>query len=44
MKKATAISSLFIFGGIGTLTYLFAKGLNLNLQFDLYGDDTHHYC
>ena len=44
MKKAIALSSLFIFGGLGSLSYLASQVLHLNLYFDLEDEDASHHC
>lgn len=44
MKKAIALSSLFIFGSLGSLSYLTSQALHLNLYFDLEDEDASHYC
>ena len=44
MKKTTAFSSLLLFGGLGSLSYLAAQMASLSLTFDLRGEDVRHYC
>ena len=44
MKKTTAISSLFVLGGLGSLSYLTSQLRDLNLYFDLRDEDTCYYC
>lgn len=44
MKKTTAFSSLLLFGGLSSLSYLAAQVAGLNLTFDLRGEETYHYC
>ncbi len=44
MKKTTAFASLLFLGGCGSLSYLTAQLLNLNLDFDLRGVRTSDYC
>ena len=44
MKKTTALSSLLLLGSLGSLGYLTAQLLKLNLHFDLRGEDQSHYC
>jgi hypothetical protein len=44
MKKTTAFSSLLLLGGLGSLSYLAAQVLDLNLDFDLAGEESCHYC
>lgn len=44
MKKTTAFSSLLLLGGLGSLSYLAAQLADLNLTFDLRGEDACHYC
>ncbi len=44
MKKTTAFSSLLLFGGLGSLSYLATRMAGLNLTFDLRGEDVRHYC
>ncbi|GAA4007367.1 hypothetical protein GCM10022408_19140 [Hymenobacter fastidiosus] len=43
MKKTTALSSLLLLGSLGSLGYLTAQVLNLNLHFDLHGEDDCYY-
>jgi hypothetical protein len=44
MKKTTAFSSFLLLGSLGSLSYLAAQVLDLNLHFDLAGEDACHYC
>lgn len=45
MKKRTAaISSLLVLGGLGSLSYLTAQVLDLNLFFDLLDEEEMHFC
>ncbi|WP_262708237.1 hypothetical protein [Hymenobacter persicinus] len=44
MKKTTAFSSLLFLGSLGSLGYLTAQLLDLNLHFDLRGEDQSYYC
>ncbi|WP_262904702.1 hypothetical protein [Hymenobacter lucidus] len=44
MKKTTAFSSLLLLGGLGSLGYLTAQLKDLNLHFDLRGEDQCYYC
>ena len=44
MKKTTAFSSLLLFGGLGSLSYFAAQLADLNLTFNLRGEDVSHYC
>ncbi|MBC6990077.1 MULTISPECIES: hypothetical protein [Hymenobacter] len=45
MKKSTAaVSSLLVLGGLGSLGYLAAQVLDLNLFFDLRDEEEFHYC
>jgi len=45
MKKRTAaVSSLLVLGSLGSLSYLAAQVLDLNLYFDLRDEEDVHYC
>jgi hypothetical protein len=45
MKKRTAaLSSLLVLGGLGSLSYLTAQVLDLNLFFDLRDEEEMHFC
>ena len=44
MKKTTALSSLLLLGGLGSLSYLAAQLAGLNLTFDLRDEEGYHYC
>ncbi len=45
MKKSTAaISSLLFLGGLGSLSFLAAQVLDLNLHFDLRDEEEMHFC
>jgi hypothetical protein len=45
MKKHTAaVSSLLVLGGLGSLSYLAAQVMGLNLDFDLRDEEEVHYC
>lgn len=45
MKKSTAaVSSLLLLSGLGSLGFLAAHVRNLNLFFDLRGEEDCHYC
>jgi hypothetical protein len=44
MKKTTAFSSLLFLGSLGSLGYLTAQLLDLNLHFDLHDEDHSYYC
>ncbi len=43
MKKTTALSSLLLLGGLGSLRYLSTRLASLNLTFHLHGEENHHY-
>ncbi|WP_260625616.1 hypothetical protein [Hymenobacter sediminicola] len=44
MKKTTAaFSSLLVLGGLGSLSYLAAQVLDLNLHFDLHDGEELHF-
>lgn len=43
MNKKTAFSSLLLIGGLGSLGYLTARLVMLNLTFSLRGEEDHHY-
>jgi hypothetical protein len=43
MKKTTAFSSLLLLGGLGSLGFLTAQLVGLNLTFSLRGEEDHHY-
>lgn len=44
MKKTTAFSSLLLLGGLGSFRYLSAQLKDLDLNFDLRGEDSCYYC
>ena len=43
MKKTTAFSTLLLLGGLGSLSFLTAQLVSLNLTFSLRGEEDHHY-
>lgn len=43
MKKTTALSSLLIIGGLGSLRYLSTRLASLNLTFNLHGEEDQYY-
>ena len=43
MKKTTALSSLLIIGGLGSLRYLSTRLASLNLTFHLHGEEAQYY-
>ncbi|GAB3638039.1 hypothetical protein GCM10027422_36290 [Hymenobacter arcticus] len=43
MKKTTALSSLLIIGGLGSLRYLRTRLASLNLNFHLHGEEAQYY-
>ncbi len=43
MKKTTALSSLLLLGGLGSLRYLRAQLATLNLTFYLHGEEDQYY-
>ena len=43
MKKTTALTSLFLIGGLGTLRVLSTKLASLDLTFSLRGEQDYHY-
>ncbi|MGI4865538.1 MAG: hypothetical protein ACRYFZ_16575 [Janthinobacterium lividum] len=43
MKKNTAFSTLLLLGGLGSLSFLTAQLISLNLTFSLRGEEDHHY-
>ena len=43
MKKTTALSSLLLLSGLGSLRYLRAQLATLNLTFHLHGEEDHYY-
>jgi hypothetical protein len=43
-KSAAAVSSRLVLGGLGSLSYLAAQVLDLNLFFDLRDEEDLHFC
>ena len=43
MKKTTALFSLLLLGGLGSLHYLSTRLTSLNLTFHLHGEEDHYY-
>ncbi|MBT9392432.1 hypothetical protein KLP40_04585 [Hymenobacter sp. NST-14] len=43
-KRTATISSLLLLGGLGSLSFLAAQVLDLNLFFDLRDEEELHFC